>query len=384
MFVVEGKRASAKVYAEDLEPSAVAQIKNLCDQEFAEGSDISLMPDAHAGAGCVVGTTMTIKDSVVPNLVGVDISCGVEAVNIGPDDFDPAELDAVIRERVPSGFAIRNKPLPISGSLNLEDLTCADQFALGKALKAIGTLGGGNHFIEVDKDDRGDYWLVIHTGSRNPGLAVANYHQKKAQASRPDAPKELAWLTGQELENYVHDMKIMQKYANTNRRAISEEIMAGMGWRERDRFTTVHNYLDTDTMILRKGSVSAQKGERLLVPINMRDGTLLCEGLGNPDWNFSSPHGAGRLMSRGEALRSLSMDEFKSQMEGIFTTSVNEKTLDEAPDAYKSMDYILKMIGETAKVVSILKPVYNFKSSAGNIRKRRKARDKEAASENNA
>ncbi|MBD5608406.1 MAG: RtcB family protein [Desulfovibrio sp.] len=372
MFEVEGKYASAKVFAKELEKGAITQIRNLCDQEFTKDSKISLMPDAHAGAGCVIGATMTITGSIVPNLVGVDISCGVEAVNIGSSDFDPSELDAVIRERVPSGFAIRNKKLPIADSINLEDLTCASALALGKAAKAIGTLGGGNHFIEVDKDDKGDYWLVIHTGSRNPGLQVAGWHQKIAQTLRPDVPKDLAWLTGQEFEDYINDMKIMRKYADANRRAISDEIIDGMGWQERDRFTTVHNYIDTDTMILRKGSVSAREGERLLVPINMRDGTLLCEGLGNPDWNYSSPHGAGRLMSRGEATRTLSMDDYQAQMEGIFTTSVNENTLDEAPGAYKSMDFILDSIGETAKVISILKPVYNFKASQAPIGRKRK------------
>lgn len=372
MFEVEGKYTTAKVFARELEKGAITQIRNLCDQEFAEGSRISLMPDAHAGAGCVIGTTMTVTDCVAPNLVGVDISCGVEAVNIGPSDFDPVELDAAIRERVPSGFAIRDKKLPIADTVNLEDLTCASALALGKAAKAIGTLGGGNHFIEVDKDDKGDYWLVIHTGSRNTGLQVATWHQRIAQKLRPDVPPDLAWLTGREFEDYVNDMKIMRKYADANRRAISEEIIEGMGWKERDRFTTVHNYIDTDTMILRKGSVSAREGERLLVPINMRDGTLLCEGLGNPEWNYSSPHGAGRLMSRGEAKRSLSMEDFQAQMDGIFTTSVNENTLDEAPGAYKSMDFILDSIGETAKVISILKPVYNFKASEGGGRKRRK------------
>lgn len=372
MFVVEGELNKAIVYANELEKGAITQIRNLCDQTFAESSQIRIMPDAHAGVGCVIGATMTIKDKIVPNLVGVDICCGVESVNIGSRDFDPAELDQVIKERIPSGFAIRDKYLPAAGELNLADLSCAKDMALVKAAKSIGTLGGGNHFIELDKDEKGDYWLVIHTGSRNIGLQVAEHHQKLARKMHPEMPFELAYLEGSAFDDYVNDIKIIHSFANLNRRAISDEIMDGMGWKERDRFSTIHNYLDTDNMILRKGAVSAQKGERLIIPINMRDGSLICEGLGNPEWNFSSPHGAGRLMSRGDAKRKLSMDAFKAEMQGIYSTSICENTLDEAPEAYKPMDAILDSIGETARVLSVLKPVYNFKASDGGGRKRRK------------
>lgn len=371
MFSIEGEYNTATVYAKELEKSAIAQIRNLCNQAFAANSLIRIMPDAHGGDGCVIGTTMTVTDKIVPNLVGVDISCGVEAVNIGNVDFDPELLDKVIRERVPSGFDSRKEKHALSSDADLENLCCADTISLEKAARAVGTLGGGNHFIEVDKAENGDHWLVIHSGSRHPGLLVAGYHQKIAQQLHPEVNKDLAWLEGQAFDNYVHDMKIMQKYADLNRLAISLEILDGMGWQEKDRFTTIHNYLDTDTMILRKGAVSAQKGQRLLVPINMRDGTLLCEGKGNENWNCSSPHGAGRLMSRGDARRNLSMDDFRTQMQGVFTTSVCENTLDEAPDAYKPIADILETIGETAELLSIMKPVYNFKASQSGGRRRR-------------
>lgn len=374
MFEVQGQYNTAKIYAKELEKGAITQIANLCDQLFTEDSKIRLMPDAHAGAGCVIGTTMTITDKIVPNLVGVDISCGVEAVNIGNVNIDFVALDKIIRQRVPSGFSIRDDRHSLADQIDLEQLTCAKNMALGKAARSIGTLGGGNHFIEVDQDGLGDYWLVIHSGSRNLGLSVATHHQKLAQLAQPDANKDLAWLEGSLFDDYVHDMKIMQEYARLNRVAMTLEIMDAMRWTEKDRFTTVHNYLDTETMILRKGAVSAKKGERLLIPINMRDGTLLCQGLGNPEWNYSAPHGAGRLMSRGDAKRNLSMNDFKADMNGIFTTSVNEDTLDEAPGAYKPMKDILNAITETVDVISVLKPVYNFKASesGGGKRKRRK------------
>lgn len=241
---------------------------------------------------------------------------------------------------------------------------------LDKALCSIGTLGGGNHFIEVDQDDGGDHWLIIHSGSRNIGLQVANYHQKKAVEMRPDSPKDLAWLDGDEFHAYVNDMRIMQEYANLNRRAMIREIMHVMGWEEKDRVTTVHNYLDTDHKILRKGAVSAQRGERLLIHLNMRDGTLLCQGKGNSDWNYSAPHGAGRILSRSLARKKLSIEDFRATMDGIFTTSVNKYTLDEAPEAYKNARHIIDAISDTVDIVAMLKPVYNFKATEKPIDKR--------------
>lgn len=371
MMEIQGLHNKAIAFAGILDNGAITQVENLCNQEFTCESKIRLMPDAHAGKGCVVGTTMTIKNKIVPNLVGVDIACGVEAVNIGNESFDPARLDQVIRERVPSGFKIRKQKHELANDIDLSLLFSKESIALGKAARAIGTLGGGNHFIEVDIDQNGSYWLVVHTGSRNPGLQTANYHQKIAIANHPEAPAHLAWLEDKAFEEYISDLSLIQKYANLNRRVITEEIMTGMGWSERDRFTTMHNYLDLDHMILRKGAVSAQKGERLIIPVNMRDGSLVCEGLGNEDWNYSAPHGAGRLMSRGEAMRNLSLEEYTRQMEGVYTTSINNNTLDEAPDAYKPLANIISEITETAKIINRLKPVYNYKDSTSGIGKRR-------------
>lgn len=365
MLTVTGKHNSAIAYADTLENSAVSQLKALCDQQFTKGANISIMPDAHAGAGCVIGTTMTISDRIVPNLVGVDISCGMETVNIGPARPDFQKLDAVIRESVPTGFENRKKVHRFADSWNIGDLECAKILQKDKTYKSLGTLGGGKHFIELAKEDNSeDYHLIIHSGSRNPGLQVATHYQKIAGKGRPEnTPYELAWLSGDAFQSYVHDMQVMQKFADLNRRAIADEIMKGMKWKAMDSFSTLHNYLDTDAMILRKGAVSARKGERLLIPMNMRDGSLLCEGLGNPEWNFSAPHGAGRLFSRSDARNSITLTRFKNDMQGIYSTCVSRKTIDESPAAYKPMEKILEQIGPTVKVLSRLRPVYNFKAA---------------------
>lgn len=372
MFEIEGEYAMAKVFAKDLEKGTITQIGNLCGQEFAADAKIRIMPDAHAGAGCVIGTTMTIKDKIVPNLVGVDISCGVEAVRIDADEIDFAVLDAAIREHVPSGFAIRNRIHEFAADVPFEALSCRQIVSCSKWPRAIGTLGGGNHFIEIDRDDAAGYWLVIHSGSRNPGLQVAQHHQKIAHLAHPDAG-ELAWLEGDAFEDYVHDMKIMQKFADANRKAMCAVIMAVMGWQEKDRFTTTHNYLDTDSMILRKGAVSARQGERFILPMNMRDGSVVCVGKGNDDWNQSAPHGAGRILSRGQARRSLSLEEMKEEMKDVWTASLCDETLDEAPGAYKPMHDILDAIEATAEIAWAMKPVYNFKAIEGGrgIKRRR-------------
>lgn len=364
MFEIKGKFATAKIFAEKLENSAVGQLKALCDQEFTQGALIRIMPDAHAGSGCVVGTTMTIGDFVVPNLVGVDIGCGMHAVNIGKPRLDFNRLDKVIREKVPSGFANREKPHRFLEQCRLEELTVANAVVDDKARNSLGSLGGGNHFIEVARDeDSGDHWLIVHSGSRHIGLSVANLHQKIATDARPeDVPFNLAWLTGELKNNYLHDMNIMQGYAHLNRLAIADEILKGMKWDEEDSFATIHNYIDLENGILRKGAVSARKGERLLIPMNMRDGSVICEGLGNPDWNFSAPHGAGRLYSRTEAKGRLTLTDFKKAMKGIHSSCVSRNTLDESPGAYKPMEEILGQIGDSVKVTKKLKPVYNFKA----------------------
>lgn len=366
MLTIKGAFNSALVYAEELESSAIGQLTALCNQPFIKGAKLRIMPDAHAGAGCVIGTTMTINERIVPNLVGVDIGCGMETVNIGKPGMDFRKLDKVIRETVPSGFASRDKAHRFADEWDIDELKCAKILQKDKTLKSIGTLGGGNHFIEIAHDrESGDYFLIVHSGSRNPGLQVANYYQKIAGDKRAEnVPYELAYLEGEQFRDYVHDMKIMQAFADLNRRAIAAEILKGMKWKPQASFATVHNYLDTENMILRKGAVSAQKGEQLLVPMNMRDGSLLCEGLGNPEWNFSAPHGAGRLFSRKQAKNSITLTQFKNDMQGIYSSCISRNTLDESPAAYKPMTKIVEQIGATAKIKAVLQPVYNFKAGA--------------------
>lgn len=364
MLEIKGKFNSALVYANALEKGAIGQLTALCNQEFVQGEKLRVMPDAHAGAGCVIGTTMTISDKIVPNLVGVDIGCGMEVINIGNCRMDFKKLDGVIRKSVPSGLALRKQVHRFSYDLNISELTCAKALNREKVLHSLGTLGGGNHFIELAiNDDCEEYYLIIHSGSRNPGFQVATFHQNVAGKNRSEkVPFELAYLTGQNFSDYVHDMKIMQDYATTNRKAIADEILKGMKWKAHSSFTTIHNYLDTENMILRKGAVSAQKEETLIIPMNMRDGSLLCEGLGNPEWNYSAPHGAGRIFSRKDAKENITLTQFKQSMAGIYSSSISRNTIDESPQAYKPMNEIISQIGATVKIRAILKPVYNFKA----------------------
>ena len=397
MIELNGKYGTAKVFTDLMQDEAIAQITTMLNQEFIEGSKIRIMPDVHAGAGCTIGTTMTIKDKCCPNLVGVDIGCGMHVSILKEDALDLEKLDRIIHEQIPSGFNIRNSEHPHTCITRLDQLICKDHVDILRAYLSLGTLGGGNHFIEVDKDDDGRLYLVIHSGSRHLGLEVAGYYQrlaekqvcgrdeasiaewivkmksegrhseisdglKKIKASTIKIPKELAYVSGQLFEDYIHDMKIVQEYAFFNRLAISDTILAYLDVCCEYQFTTIHNYIDTDHMILRKGAVSAREGERLLIPINMRDGSLLCVGKGNPDWNYSAPHGAGRLMSRSKAKETFSMDEFARSMDGIYTTSVGVDTLDECPMAYKPIDSIINNIGDTVEVSKIIKPVYNFKA----------------------
>lgn len=364
MLTITGEHNTAIVYADELEKGAIGQLTALCNQPFAAGAKLRVMPDAHAGSGCVIGTTMTITDKIVPNLVGVDIGCGMETVNIGKAKMDFKKLDKVIREAVPSGFAIRNKAHRFADEWEIAQLKCAKILPKDKTMNSLGTLGGGNHFIEVAQDrESGDYYLIVHSGSRNSGLQVASYYQKIAGDNRSDnVPYELAYLEGEHFRDYVADMKVMQQFADLNRKAIADEILKGMKWKAQGSFATVHNYLDTDNMILRKGAVSAQKGEQLLIPMNMRDGSLLYEGLGNPDWNFSAPHGAGRLFSRKDAKENITLTQFRNDMQGIYSSCISRNTVDESPAAYKPMAKILEQIGATAKVRAVLKPVYNFKA----------------------
>ena len=399
MLEIKGKYNTALVFTDNIEAGAIQQTQTLCDQEFVRGSKIRIMPDVHSGAGCTIGTTMTIQDKVVPNLVGVDIGCGMEVAKLENTHLELEKLDKLIYARIPSGFNIRDKEHRYNEEIDLGKLKCQKEVNLTRARKSISTLGGGNHFIEVSRDSQGNYYLIIHSGSRHLGTEVANLYQeeafrslnkankadldaliaqlkaegrkkeiakelkrKKAEALT-DIPKALAHTSGALFQDYLHDMKIVQRFAALNRKAILDELVRGMKLKIVDQFTTIHNYIDTDNMILRKGAVSAQKGERLLIPINMRDGSLICMGKGNPHWNYSAPHGAGRLMSRTQARNSLTLTQFKEIMKGVYSTSVNKDTLDECPLAYKPMEDIVNNIQDTVEIVEHLKPVYNFKAA---------------------
>lgn len=396
MFELNGKFNNAKVFTDNIEQEAISQIINMLNQEAFADSKVRIMPDVHAGKGCTIGTTMTIKDKVVPNLVGVDIGCGMEVSYLGKIDIDFEKLDKVINEYIPSGFDVRDKVHALGSEISLEDLRCYHNIDAIRAYNSIGTLGGGNHFIEVDVNDNGEYYLVIHSGSRHLGAEVARYYQEKAyneltsnkieiaeiieqlkkegraseiqqtiqNMKKPVINKDFAYCEGSLFDDYIHDMRITQKFAVLNRKAMRDEILTHMNIEELDGFTTIHNYIDLDNMILRKGSVSAQKGEKLIIPINMRDGSLICTGKGNADWNYSAPHGAGRLMSRSAAKANITLDEFKESMEGIYTTSVNTSTIDESPMAYKPIEDIVNNITDTVEINEIIKPVYNFKASA--------------------
>ena len=376
MLEIKGVYTTAKIFTDTLEASARGQIQALCSQPLAEGSKIRIMPDVHPGKGCTIGTTMTVTDKVVPNMVGVDIGCGMLTVKLKEKRIDLPKLDSFIRQNIPHGRNLRERPHRSHGRLDVYDLRCVKKVDIRRSKESLGTLGGGNHFIEIDQDDQENLYLIIHTGSRNLGLRVAEYYQNRAYQSlggrgQSEIPYELSYLTGQDMANYLHDMEFMQRFADLNRMIIKEVILDGMHLTEEDTFTTVHNYIDTESMILRKGAVSARKGERLLIPINMRDGSLLCTGLGNADWNYSAPHGAGRLMSRGEALQSFTLSAFKKAMNGIYTTSVAKDTIDECPMAYKPMEEITRNISDTVIIDKILRPIYNFKASeqAGGIKK---------------
>lgn len=372
MIELRGKYNEAKIFTDVVDEASISQLMLLLNQEFVAGSKIRLMPDIHAGMGCTIGTTMTISDKIVPNLVGVDIGCGMETIQIKEKHMELQKLDKLIYEKIPSGFNVREKTHRYLEKINLEDLYCYKHIDTRRAEKSLGTLGGGNHFIEADKDDEGNIYVVIHSGSRHLGLEVANFYQEEGYKAlngtdknikRTNVPRQLAYVSFELFDQYIHDMKIVQEYARLNRQAMTDEIVKGMKIHVTEQFTTIHNYIDTEAMILRKGAVSAKKGERLLIPINMRDGSLICTGKGNEDWNQSAPHGAGRLMSRSAAKESFTVSEFKNQMKGIYTTSVNKDTLDECPMAYKGMEDIVDNIGDTVDVEKVIRPIYNFKAS---------------------
>ena len=401
MIGIKGKVNTAICYATVVEDDAIEQIRRMCDHDFTAGSKIRIMPDVHYGKGCTIGTTMTVTDKAVPNIVGVDIGCGMYTVLLGEADIDFAKVDEAAHY-IPSG---RDTWEGRTERFDLTGLRCYRSLKHAKRLeKSLGTLGGGNHFIEIDTASDGAKYLVIHSGSRNLGKQVAEFYQQLAvdlnagkadyferrdeliriykeqgrrseiqkalksmekewKAKKPTIPEDLCYLYGKYLDDYLHDVEICQRFAKRSREKMAEIIMERTGLTAVSAFHTVHNYIDTEEMILRKGAVAAHSGELLLIPINMRDGSVLARGRGNPEWNYSAPHGAGRLMSRTQARESLSMDEYMETMRGIYTTSVNNSTIDEAPMAYKSLEDIIDIIRESVDVIEILKPVYNCKAS---------------------
>ena len=383
MFEIIGKYNRATVYAATVDSEAYAQVLRMCNREELRDSRIRMMPDMHAAEGCTVGTSMTVGDRVNPAYVGGDIGCGMQVYRLDTPSVDLPRLDEAIRGCVPSGAAIFPSPNGAVHRVPLEKLRCYESISHQLVSRSFGTLGGGNHFIELEQGLDGALYLVIHSGSRRLGRDVALYHQaaaffaalgmdegevrrkrlKPADIKTTLRPED-CFLSGYLLENYLHDMDIAVAYASESRRRMGEVILERLGITAADSFATIHNYVDTKARVLRKGAVSAQKGERLLIPINMKDGSLLCEGRGNPDWNCTAPHGSGRVMKRSEAKETLSMEDYRREMVGIYSTSVGESTLDESPMAYRRMAEIETAIAPTAEVKDTLTPLYNFKASS--------------------
>lgn len=410
MFEIKGKVNTALCYAKVVEEGAIEQIRRMCDYVLTENSKVRIMPDIHAGKGCTIGTTMTIVDKACPNIVGVDIGCGMYTIKLMEQTLDFEKIDAVCHD-IPSGKHVWEGRIE---RFDLTALRCHRSLRDTKRLeRSLGTLGGGNHFIEIDQATDGTYYLVIHSGSRNLGKQVAEIYQQlaidlhmgkeeyfrqrddiirtyKATGRKSEiqnalkllqnnyktqtlfVPEDICWLYGTFLEDYLHDIEICQHFAKRNREKIAEIILTQAGLTQMEAFHTIHNYIDTKEMILRKGAIAAHAGEKVLIPINMRDGSILALGKGNPEWNYSAPHGAGRVMSRAKAKELLDLEAYQASMQGIYTTSVNEKTIDEAPMAYKAIDDILDMIYDCVDVIDIMKPVYNFKASGDDLSWKRK------------
>lgn len=382
MYDIVGKYNTATVYALNVDSESHAQVLRMCNIEELRDSVIRMMPDMHASEGCTVGTSMTVGESINPSYVGSDIGCGMQVYRLGDGFIDLPALDAAVRELIPSGAALYPRSNPVIKQVDVKSLYAYPTLRHETVSRSIGTLGGGNHFIELDKSVGGEYYLVIHSGSRRLGKDVALYHQKMAFfTSHGISPEEVArkrmrvcdvksrlhpsqcFLSGEYKERYLHDMNIAVRYAEVSRKHMGELIIARLGLTVEESFTTVHNYVDTRHGILRKGAVSAQSGEKLIIPINMRDGSLICIGKGNPDWNYTAPHGAGRVLKRSDAKANISLEEYREAMKGIYSTSVNESTIDESPMAYRSIDDIHDAIEPTADVVDVITPVYNFKAS---------------------
>lgn len=368
MFELKGKYATAKVFSDDVDSVSISQVIQFLNQPIAEGQSVRMMPDIHPGQGCTIGTTMTITDKVVPNLVGRDIGCGMEVVYLNVDEIDFKRLDHIVHHKIPHGYKKRKVPHPFMKDFDLTELECYFKLeAADEGNFALGTLGGGNHFIEINETSDNQLILVVHSGSRRLGADVCEYYQNQAlkefkRFHNMASDKNLIYCEGRLFEEYIHDMKIMQDFATLNRKAIVDTILNEYGMDYSKSFTTIHNYIDMDRMILRKGAISANKNETVIIPMNMRDGSIIAKGKGNSDWNYSAPHGAGRLYKRSKAKEILSLDEFHQTMDGIYSTSISKNTLDESPMAYKPIDRILNNVEETISIIDIVKPVYNFKA----------------------
>lgn len=380
-----------KIFASIVDEVTKKQVEGLGTSEAYKNSTIRVMPDCHAGKGCTIGSVIQYSDRVVPNTVGVDIGCGMMVVNLGKIDVNLEALDSIINRYIPSGFSIHEQPV---AKYDAAFIATIPEEKKQYIQCSIGSLGGGNHFIELDKDEEGNKYLVIHSGSRNLGVLVCNYWQEKAiskltddsqarkelivrlkaegrekeigealkKIQKPQINKDLAYLEGEDLDNYIHDMKLCQEYASHNRGTMASIICREMGWNPINKFETIHNYIDIPNKIIRKGAVKAEEGETLIIPMNMRDGSLLCKGKGNPDWLNSAPHGAGRIMSRAQAKNTLNLTDFQESMKNIYTTSVCEETIDEAPMVYKSTEQIMKDVVPTVEIMKVIKPLYNFKA----------------------
>jgi RNA-splicing ligase RtcB len=401
MIELQGKYTSAKVFTDNIDQETISQIIELCNQPFVENTKIRIMSDCHAGKGCVIGFTADLGNKVIPNIVGVDIGCGILVVDLGEQDINLEQLDEHINREVSSGFNIHDN-IKVKFE-KLQDLYCYRELKEIKHIKrSVGTLGGGNHFIEIAIDSKNHKYLVIHSGSRNLGKQVADYYQniavelcsgkdkfyeeqeniiktykkqgrkneiqnavielkKKYSNLHPKYPDDLCFLTGKWRDKYLHDMDICQEYANINRETIANIILCG-NFNKYYSFHTIHNYINFKDNIIRKGAIEANNGQKVIIPMNMRDGSLLCIGKGNPDWNNSAPHGAGRIMSRRRAKELITLDEFTDSMQGIYTSSVCQSTIDEAPMVYKPIQEIIDNIKDTVEILDVIKPIYNFKA----------------------
>ena len=382
MEIIKGAYTSAHIYTANnketaLDQYAYSQIKMICDQESSKNCRIRVMPDVHPGKVGTIGLTMTVGDQIIPNLIGIDIGCGMTLAQIKAKKIEYQKLDAIIRDSVPSGFSVRTKAHRFADEFNFNELKCNKHIRIDKAILSLGSLGSGNHFIEVDKDEENNTFIVVHSGSRHLGKEVTEYYlsegQKYLKSKGIDIPYEITYLEGELMDNYLHDLQIVQQFASLNRDIILDEITKGMKLKILDSYECIHNYVNTspDTLntfgspMLRKGAISALKGEKVIIPINMRDGIILGTGLGNTEWNCSAPHGAGRIMKREDIKNHFTVSSFKSEMKGIYSSCISKETLDEAPFAYRPIDEITEIIKDTVTIEKIIKPVYNFKAGNG-------------------